>query len=38
MEIPSELSGIRFRRANADDVSYINSKIEKYITQDKIVA
>lgn len=37
MEIPSELNGIRFRRANADDVSYINSKIEKHITQDKIV-
>ena len=29
MEIPSELNGIRFRRANADD--------EKHITQDKIV-
>ena len=37
MEIPSELNGIRFRRANADDVSYINSKIEKHITRDKIV-
>ena len=37
MEIPSELNGIRFRRANADDVSYINSKIKKYIIQDNIV-
>ena len=37
MEIPSELNGIKFRRAIADDVSYINSKIEKEITQDKIV-
>ena len=37
MEIPSELNGIRFRRANADDVSYINSKIKKHIIQDNIV-
>lgn len=37
MEIPSELNGIRFRRANADDVSYINSKIKNYIIQDNIV-
>ncbi len=37
MEIPSELNGIRFRRANADDVTYIKSKIKKYITQDEIV-
>ncbi len=37
MEIPSELNGIRFRRANADDVTYVKSKIKKYITQDEIV-
>ena len=37
MEIPSELNGIRFRRGIADDVRYIKSRLEKDITQDKIV-
>lgn len=37
LEIPKELNGIKFRRAHADDVIYIESKIKKEITEDNIV-
>ena len=37
MEIPRNLNGIIFRKPNDDDVKYLNTKIEKEITEDKIV-
>lgn len=37
MEIPMDLNGIIFRKPNDDDVKYINSKIEKEITEDEII-
>lgn len=37
IEIPRDLNGVIFRRPNADDVRYINSKVEKEISEDKII-
>ncbi len=36
MEIPSELKGIRFRRANENDIRYLKSKLSD-ITEDEVV-
>ena len=37
MEIPSELNGIRFRRANENDIRYLKSKKISDITEDEVV-